>query len=90
MMISKKKPTISNIYMYIRDHIMYAEKKIFFNDIVQSVIKFYRITKNDLVSKKRDKITITARMVIAYLSKEMKRVLSVIGSVLTLVAAYLN
>ena len=71
LMISQKKPTTNNIYMYIQDHIRCAEKKVFFNDILNTVVKFYRITKNDIVSKKRDKHIILARMVIVYLSKEM-------------------
>ena len=69
--ISGKKPTPDNISKYISYHIKSSSRKINFSDILTVVTKFYRITKHDLLSKKRNQKIVLARIVAASLAKDL-------------------
>ena len=46
-------------------------KKVTIENIIKGVSKFYRISKPDILSKKRTQKLVLARQVVAYLAKEL-------------------
>jgi len=69
--ISCKEPTVDNICKYIEHHIKSSVRKISFSDIITAVTKFYRISKQDMLSKKRSQKIVLARVITATLAKDI-------------------
>jgi chromosomal replication initiator protein len=69
--ISGKETSLENIYIYIQNYMRSSIKKVTIENIIKGVSKFYRISKPDILSKKRTQKLVLARQVVAYLAKEL-------------------
>jgi chromosomal replication initiator protein len=69
--ISGKEASLENIYIYIQNYMRSSVKKVSVENIIKGVSKFYKISKPDILSKKRTQKLVLARQVIAYLAKEL-------------------
>ncbi|MDP2763022.1 MAG: DnaA/Hda family protein, partial [Enterobacteriaceae bacterium] len=79
--LSKNTLTLSNIKKLLEKDTY--NKKITIGKIITSVINFYNLDLNMLISKKRNKSIVTARQIIFYLCKNLtKNSLSEIGNAL--------
>lgn len=56
--------------LIVRPHIVHQRRPLI-DDIMQVVAGFYRLTICDLKSDRRDVLTVRARQIVAYLSREM-------------------
>lgn len=70
-MMTNKSICNENIFSFINNNIGISTKKVLLSDIIHSVIKFYGVSKIDILSKKRNFKTVAARIMIAQLSKEL-------------------
>lgn len=71
LLISSKEASLENIYAYIQSYMRSSVKKITVVSIINAVSKFYRISKADILSKKRAQKLVLGRQVVAYLAKEL-------------------
>lgn len=71
LLTSSKEASLGNICNYIQDYMKSSVKKITVAGIINAVSKFYRISKADILSKKRAKKLVLGRQIIAYLAKEL-------------------
>jgi chromosomal replication initiator protein len=69
--ISGREPSLNNIFLYIKNYMKSSNKDITMEAIINVVSKFYRLSKSDILSKKRTQKLVCARQVIAYISKEV-------------------
>ena len=71
LLISSKEPSLDNICAYIQNYMRSSVKKVTLAHIIEAVSKFYRISKVDILSKKRARKLVLGRQIVAYLAKEL-------------------
>ena len=71
LLISSKEVSLDNICTYIQSYMRSSVKKITVANIIDAVSKFYRMSKSDILSKKRSQKLVLGRQIVAYLAKEL-------------------
>jgi len=69
--ISGQEPSLDNIILYIKNYMKSSNKDITIEAIINGVSKFYRLSKAEILSKKRTQKLVLARQIIACISKEL-------------------
>ena len=79
--VSSQEPSLDNILSYIQNYMKTSEKIVTIDYITKAVAKYYRLSKPDILSKKRNQKLVLARQIISYLAKELtSKSLKVIGN----------
>ena len=69
--ISGQEPSLDNIILYIKNYMKSSNRDITMEAIINGVSKFYRLSKVEVLSKKRTQKLVLARQIIACISKEL-------------------